>query len=102
MLSRVPNDYVMINSGLGEATPQSLIVIPIIFEDEVRAVIELASFDQFSQIHRIFLEQLSESIGVVLNMIGASTRTRSSSSSRSRSRTSSRSSRANCSSSKSS
>jgi CheY-like chemotaxis protein/GAF domain-containing protein/HAMP domain-containing protein len=75
LLSRVPNDYVQINSGLGEAAPQSLIVIPILFEDEVRAVIELASFDSFSAIHRIFLEQLSESIGVVLNMIGASTRT---------------------------
>ena len=75
LLSRVPGDYVQINSGLGEAAPQSLIVIPILFEDEVRAVIELASFENFSAIHRIFLEQLSESIGVVLNMIGASTRT---------------------------
>jgi CheY-like chemotaxis protein/methyl-accepting chemotaxis protein len=75
LLSRVPSDYVQINSGLGEAPPQSLIVIPILFEDDVRAVIELASFESFSAIHRIFLEQLSETIGVVLNMIGANTRT---------------------------
>ena len=75
LLSKVPSDYVQINSGLGEAPPQSLIVIPILFEDDVRAVIELATFDSFSAIHRIFLEQLSETIGVVLNMIAASTRT---------------------------
>ncbi len=75
LLTKVPGDYVQITSGLGESPPMNIIVIPILFEDDVRAVIELASFDIFSPIHRIFLEQLSESIGVVLNMIGASTRT---------------------------
>ena len=48
---------------------------PILFEGEVKAVIELASFLPFSQIHQTFLDQLAESIGVVLNMIGASMRT---------------------------
>ena len=75
LLTRVPSDYIQISSGLGEAPPMNVIVLPILFEDDVRAVIELASFEPFSAIHRIFLEQLSESIGVVLNMIGASTRT---------------------------
>ncbi len=75
MLTSVPGDYVQISSGLGQATPLNILVIPILFEDDVSAVIELASFQPFSQIHRLFLEQLSGSIGVVLNMIGANTRT---------------------------
>ena len=75
LLSKVPSDYIHVTSGLGEAPPLNLIVLPVLFEDEVRAVIELASFETFSQIHRLFLEQLTESIGVVLNMIGANMRT---------------------------
>ena len=75
LLTRVPSDYIQVSSGLGESPPLNIKVMPILFEGEVRAVIELASFETFSPIHRIFLEQLSESIGVVLNMIGASTRT---------------------------
>ena len=75
LLTNVPQDYIQVTSGLGESPPLNIIVIPILFEDEVRAVVELASFETFSSIHRIFLEQLSASIGVVLNMIGASTRT---------------------------
>jgi len=75
LLTRVPSDYIQVTSGLGEAPPLNLIVLPVLFEDDVRAVIELASFEPFSQIHRIFLEQLTESVGVVLNMIGANMRT---------------------------
>jgi CheY-like chemotaxis protein/HAMP domain-containing protein len=75
LLTNVPGDYVQISSGLGQSTPLNILVIPILFEDDVSAVIELASFQPFSQIHRLFLEQLSGSIGVVLNMIGANMRT---------------------------
>jgi HAMP domain-containing protein/signal transduction histidine kinase/ActR/RegA family two-component response regulator len=75
LLTRVPADYIQINSGLGEAPPLNIIVLPILFEGDVRAVIELASFHPFSAIHQIFLDQLSESIGVVLNMITANMRT---------------------------
>src|SRR5438132_441404 len=75
LLTKVPPDYVQINSGLGEAAPLNIIVLPVIFEGEMKAVIELASFNSFSAIHQIFLDQLTESIGVVLNMIGASMRT---------------------------
>src|SRR5204863_8289969 len=64
-----------ITSGLGEAPPRNIIVLPILFEGEVKAVIELASFLPFSQIHQTFLDQLAESIGVVLNMIQANMRT---------------------------
>src|SRR5439155_1297692 len=68
-------DYIQITSGLGEAPPLNIIVLPVLFEGEVKAVIELASFHPFSAIHQLFLDQLMESIGVVLNMIGANMRT---------------------------
>ncbi|MCG3116229.1 MAG: HAMP domain-containing protein [Candidatus Manganitrophus sp. SA1] len=75
LLTKVPPDYITINSGLGEAPPLNIIVLPVLFEGEVKAVIELASFQPFSQNHQIFLDQLMASIGVVLNMISASMRT---------------------------
>ncbi len=75
LLQNVPDDYIQITSGLGEAPPRNIIVLPVLFEGEVKAVIELASFLPFSQIHQTFLDQLAESIGVVLNMISASMRT---------------------------
>ncbi len=75
LLTQVPHDYIQISSGLGEAPPLNIMIIPILFEGEVKAVIELASFHSFSSIHQIFLDQLSESIGVVVNMIMANMRT---------------------------
>ena len=75
LLTQVPSDYIAISSGLGEATPLNIVVLPVLFEGEVKAVIELASFHAFSQIHQTFLDQLTESIGVVLNMISANMRT---------------------------
>ncbi len=75
LLTRVPSDYIQINSGLGEAAPLNIIVLPVLFEGELMAIIELASFQEFSSIHQTFLDQLMESVGVVLNMISASMRT---------------------------
>jgi len=75
LLTNVPGDYIQISSGLGEANPRNLIVIPVVFEGQVKAVIELASFDEFSPTHLIFLDQLTESIGIVLNTIEANMRT---------------------------
>ena len=75
LLTNVPSDYIQIASGLGEAPPKNIIVLPILFEGDVKAVVELASFLPFSQIHQTFLDQLQESIGVVLNMIAANMRT---------------------------
>ena len=74
LLTSVPADYIQISSGLGEAR-RSTSSSSRLFEGEVKAVIELASFQPFSPIHQIFLDQLTESIGVVLNMIGANMRT---------------------------
>ena len=75
LLTEVPGDYIKITSGLGEATPLNVIVLPVLFERQVTAVIELASFQRFSEIHLTLLEQLTESIGVVLNMIASDMRT---------------------------
>ncbi|HEY9282996.1 MAG TPA: HAMP domain-containing protein, partial [Pyrinomonadaceae bacterium] len=75
LLTNVPTDYVSISSGLGEAPPRNIVVLPVLFEEEVKAVIELASFNSFNDTHVTFLDQLTESIGIVLNTIEANTRT---------------------------
>jgi signal transduction histidine kinase/CheY-like chemotaxis protein/HAMP domain-containing protein len=75
VLSPIPDGYLEIGSGLGRATPRSLIVLPIVFEGEVQGVLELASFEGFGPIHRLFLDQLTEGLGVVLNVIRANART---------------------------
>jgi len=75
LLTSVPDDYIRITSGLGEAPPRNILVLPVLFEGEIKAVIELASFLPFSQIHQLFLDQLAESVGVVINMISANMRT---------------------------
>src|ERR1035437_7868805 len=75
LLTDVPSDYIRINSGLGESQPLNIIVLPILFEGSVRAVVELASFSRFSLTHQAFLDQLTESIGLVLNTIEANTLT---------------------------
>jgi signal transduction histidine kinase/CheY-like chemotaxis protein/HAMP domain-containing protein len=75
LITDVPGDYVTINSGLGESRPLNIIVLPILFEGSVRAVVELASFSHFSLIHQAFLDQLTETIGLVLNTIEANTLT---------------------------
>jgi CheY-like chemotaxis protein/HAMP domain-containing protein len=75
LLTNVPPDYVQITSGLGQSVPLNIIVLPVLFEGEVKAVMELASFERFNKTHLAFLEQLTESIGIVLNTIEANSRT---------------------------
>jgi HAMP domain-containing protein/CheY-like chemotaxis protein/signal transduction histidine kinase len=75
LLNQVPPDYTRVNSSLGQAVPVSIVVIPVLFEGQTKAVIELASLQAFSVTHLTFLEQLTQSIGVVLNTIEATMRT---------------------------
>ncbi len=75
LLTNVPDDYIIVSSGLGQAEPLNIVVLPVLFEEEVKAVIELASFNRFSETHTGFLDQLTESIGIVINTIEANTRT---------------------------
>src|SRR6202167_4570603 len=75
VVTDAPPDYVKISSGLGEAAPVSLIVLPIVFEGRVLGVIEAGSFSPFTQVHRDFLEQLMEAIGTSVNTIIVNSRT---------------------------
>ncbi len=70
-----PPGYLSIASGLGEAAPSDLVILPVLFEERVLGVIELARFGDFSTQHMNFLEQLVDTIGVVLNTIIANART---------------------------
>jgi len=75
LLADAPSDYVKVSSALGAARPMNIMVLPILFEGEVKAVMELSSLESFNSTHQAFLDQLTESIGIVLNTIEANTRT---------------------------
>ena len=75
LVTNAPSDYVQISSGLGEAKPLNIAVLPVVFEGHVKAVVELASLNRFTDSQLAFLEQLTESIGIVLNTIAATMRT---------------------------
>ncbi|MFG2091003.1 MULTISPECIES: HAMP domain-containing protein [unclassified Spirillospora] len=75
LIADAPADYVKIGSGVGEASPVNIIVLPIVFEDAVLGAIELAAFGRFTDVHLAFFSQLIETIGVTLNAISANTRT---------------------------
>jgi HAMP domain-containing protein/CheY-like chemotaxis protein/signal transduction histidine kinase len=75
LISNLPETTVPIRSGLFESVPRNVIVLPVLFEDRVKAVIELASLNAFTASHLAFLEQLTASIGIVLNSIEATMQT---------------------------
>jgi len=75
LLTDVPDDYIQITSGLGEAKPLNIMVLPMIFEGEVKAVLELASFTPYSPTQQAFLDQLAESVATVINTIEINMRT---------------------------
>jgi len=69
LLQEVPENYIQIASGLGTASPASIIVLPVAFEGQVLAVIEMASFSGFSTLHQTLLEEVNDTIGVAINRI---------------------------------
>ncbi len=75
LLTQPIQDYAVISSSLTEETPRNIIVLPVLFEEELKAVIELASTKPFTQNYINFLDQLMDSVGVILNMISSSMRT---------------------------
>jgi CheY-like chemotaxis protein/signal transduction histidine kinase/HAMP domain-containing protein len=75
LITDLPASAIPIRSGLFQAVPRNIIVLPILFEDRVKAVIELASLGAFTASHLSFLEQLTASIGIVLNSIEATMQT---------------------------
>ncbi|MER7182999.1 HAMP domain-containing protein [Streptomyces hyaluromycini] len=77
LVEETPPDYIKINSGLGEAAPTTIVIIPILFEDKLLGIIELASFSRFSDVHLAFFDQFVNTIGVAINTIIANSRTES-------------------------
>jgi HAMP domain-containing protein/CheY-like chemotaxis protein/signal transduction histidine kinase len=75
LITDLPPNTISIRSGLFDAVPRNVIVLPVLFEDRVKAVIELASLSNFTASHLAFLEQLTASIGIVLNSIEATMQT---------------------------
>jgi HAMP domain-containing protein/signal transduction histidine kinase/ActR/RegA family two-component response regulator len=75
LINDVPEGFISIATGMGESSPRSVVVLPVLFEGETKAVIELASFRSFTPNYLTFLDQLMASIGVILNMISSSMRT---------------------------
>jgi CheY-like chemotaxis protein/signal transduction histidine kinase len=75
LITEMPSEVVPIGSALFKTMPRNLIVLPILFENQVKAVIELASVSAFTPLQTTFLEQLTNSIGIVLNSIEATMQT---------------------------
>src|SRR5206468_1603960 len=75
LVAEMPSDAVTIGSALFKVAPQNVIVLPVLFENQVKAVIELASISTFTALQTTFLEQLTDSIGIVLNSIEATMQT---------------------------
>jgi HAMP domain-containing protein/CheY-like chemotaxis protein/signal transduction histidine kinase len=75
LVSEIPSDAIPINSALLRVVPKNLVVLPVLFENQVKAVIELASISAFTTSQMTFLEQLTDSIGIVLNSIEATMQT---------------------------
>ena len=75
LLTNVPSSAFRIASGLSENTAMDVLVLPVVFEGQLRGVVELASLERFNPVHEAFLDQLTESIGIVINTIEANTRT---------------------------
>lgn len=68
-LNQVPDDYLKIGSGLGEASPKSIMILPVLFEDQVLAVIEIASFEELTPLHIKLLEKVNNNLGIKINSI---------------------------------
>ncbi|WP_425469460.1 HAMP domain-containing protein [Paraburkholderia azotifigens] len=75
LLEPSADEPIRITSGLMSIVPHNVLVLPVVFEGQVKGVIELASSERFNPIHLAFLDQLTESIGIVINTIEANTRT---------------------------
>jgi signal transduction histidine kinase/HAMP domain-containing protein/ActR/RegA family two-component response regulator len=75
LVTEAPPDYAAISSGLGSAAPTNVLVLPLLFEDQALGVIELASVNEFTTVHRDLLERLRDVIGLNVNTILANSRT---------------------------
>jgi CheY-like chemotaxis protein len=75
LITDIPQDYLRITTGLGDARPRQVLLVPVQFENTLVGVIELATVGAFSELHLAFLEQLGFNVGVIINSISAGMRT---------------------------
>lgn len=71
LITEVPDDYMKITSGTGKSAPRNILILPAEFEGEILAVIELASFEPFSDLEQLFLHEVMSHIGITINSIGS-------------------------------
>ncbi len=75
LITKIPEDAIHVGSVVLDAAPKSIVVLPVVFEDQLKAVIAVASLHEFDAAHLAFLDQLTDSIGIVLNSIEATMQT---------------------------
>ncbi len=67
VITNVPDDYITVNSGLGESTPNNIVVAPCLYNDEVKCIIELGSFKDYTDVELEFIEEICEIIAISIN-----------------------------------
>ena len=68
-LNQVPDDYIKIGSGLGEASPKTIMILPVLFEEQVLAVVEIASFESLTSLQIKLLKEVNNTLGIKINSI---------------------------------
>ena len=74
LITNIPKDYIKIASGIGEAAPKNILVVPCMYQNEVECIIELGSFDEITEVQLKFIEQISETIAISINLTKAQVR----------------------------
>lgn len=71
VLTKVPSDYISVQSGLGESQPLTIIVLPVVFEGQVQGVVEIASFHSFDEIKQALLDETTQTMGIIMDSISS-------------------------------
>lgn len=74
LITNIPKDYIKIASGIGEAAPKNILVVPCMYQNEVECIIELGSFDELTEVQLKFIEQISDTIAISINLTKAQIR----------------------------
>lgn len=69
VIEDIPEDFQLVTTGLGEVNPKSIVIAPVVFEDEVVAMVELASLEAFTKLQKTFLNQVLDTLGITINNV---------------------------------